>query len=378
MKILVLSQTINEKYISLLEQVLGNELYIMTGSNINREFVYKTRPYDATCLMKRIHSWIFYYMDTQKLLKREKLVPDLVYAISNPPINSFIAYRLKKKYACKIVFMDWDIYPDIIERTFSNKLIQVICYLWHKANNYMFPKFDHILTIGEYMKKNIKAGIKNNINIDIVPMFTNSEKLKPIPKEENVFCMNYELINKIVVIYSGKMGLGHNMNIILNAAKILMEHKMIHFLLIGQGQQYKSVENRIQAENITNVTLLPFQSEEMFPVSLACGDIGIVSQEMSLADLFLPSKAYDMMAVGLPIIGICTEHDDLADLIKKKNIGEIISKNDAQILADMIKKFAEDKNLRNQYSYNSRRQVLECFDEKKVVNCYKEVLKNIV
>ena len=76
----------------------------------------------------------------------------------------------------------------------------------------------------------------------------------------------------------------------------------------------KSIE-----ENGKNVSLYPLQPEEMFHYSIACGDIGIVSQEKKLSHLFMPSKTYDLMATGTGIIGISNGDDDLSsNLIEKE------------------------------------------------------------
>lgn len=376
MSMVLLAQALGEKYVSMLEKAYEGELIILTGSSIRenkQRRIYKTRKYNANSFKSRICSWFQYYKDVFGIMKKEKLRPDIVFAISNPPINSIIAYKLKKKYKCKVIFMDWDIYPEIIERTFKNPIIQLMCKMWHGLNNYIFPKFDLILTIGEYMKKSIESGIKKPIRIKVVSLFTECERLKPIPKAENEFCKMHNLADKIVFMYSGKMGMGHNLDIILDAAKELQNNEKIHFLLIGEGQRYNAVETRIKEEDIMNVTLLPFQPEEVFPLSLACGDVALVTQESSLANLFLPSKAYDMMAVGMPIIGICTEEDDLADLITINHIGSIVTDTEVSSLVEAIKELIDNNEMREEYSVTARKYAIERYDENVVVEQYRNL-----
>ena len=40
-----------------------------------------------------------------------------------------------------------------------------------------------------------------------------------------------------------------------------------------------------------------------------------LTQEERLAHLFLPSKTYSMMACGMPVIGLCSNKDDLKELL---------------------------------------------------------------
>ena len=373
---LLLSQSIGEKYVNMLEKAFDGDIDVLTGSAIvdtKTLHVYKTRGYSSDNITSRVRSWIMYYIDVIKIVKKHKIEPDVVFAISNPPINSFLSHRLRKKFKCKIVFMNWDIYPDIIERTFDSALVQIICKAWRKANNFVFPKMDLMLTIGKYMQNSIQTGVKRPISLQVVPMFTDCTKIKPIVKTGNEFCIKYNLLEKKVVLYSGKMGIGHNMDIILDAAKLLVKESGIHFLLIGKGQRYKSVDDRIKNENIENVTLLPFQTEKEFPYALASGDIGLVTQESNLANLFLPSKSYDMMAAGLPIIGICTKDDDLADLIISNSIGEIVTENNPEVLAGLIKKLCDNQQLRDKYSKASRKCAEEYYDESIITKKYRDI-----
>ena len=43
--------------------------------------------------------------------------------------------------------MNWDIYPQIIEETYSNIVVKIVCKIWHKMNCYIYPKIDKVITI---------------------------------------------------------------------------------------------------------------------------------------------------------------------------------------------------------------------------------------
>ena len=244
-------------------------------------------------------------------------------------------------------------------------------------NCYIYPKIDKVITIGDRVARSINDCLDRKIDISVIPITPNLEKLKPISKEKNRFLEENNLKEKFIVLYSGKMGYGHNIQLILDAAKILEKEKNIEFVFIGHGPGIKLVEKCIK-ENRKNVSLYPLQSEEMFRHSISCGDIGIVSQEKTLSHLFMPSKTYDLMATGTGIIGISNGDDDLSTLIQKKKIGFCITNNSAEGLADIIVKLYQNPKEGEVLGERARKVIEEEYSEKVLINKYRKVLNEIM
>ena len=79
---------------------------------------------------------------------------------------------------------------------------------------------------------------------------------------------------------------------ILDAATELEPKHEIHFLFIGEGKKYSLVEQHMKTHQLQNITLLPFQPEEVLPYSIASGDIGIVAYENGSQGCMIPSKTF--------------------------------------------------------------------------------------
>ncbi len=122
-------------------------------------------------------------------------------------------------------------------------------------------------------------------------------------------------------MYSGNMGLGHDIETMLEAAKQLRDEPGIHFMFIGAGPKWGLVEETIQKEGLENVTLLPWQPEEVLPYSLATADVALVSLEPELWDLAIPSKAFYMMAAGSAILASTPTPSSLATIIATTSSG---------------------------------------------------------
>lgn len=378
-RILIISQAITQAYLDVLLDALKEEgiVDIITGSDVmGADNLYPSPSHDSTSLKSRLLCWWKHKKFIDKWLRECPKRYDMIFATSNPPINSYIGLKLKKKFNCPFIYMNWDLYPQVIYYMIGNPVAKVICKFWSLWNKLNYPNIDQMITLGDVVAKSIREECFR-VAITVIPIPVNVDELRPIEKKLNPFAKKNGLDDKFVVLYSGKMGAGHNIQIILDAAKKLENNPNIKFVFIGNGQKYNCVENFIKENKSSNILLMPLQNREVFPYSMACGDIGIVSQEDKMAHLFMPSKTFSMMACGEAIIGICTEHDDLGNLIRENNIGEIITDGDSKRLSEIIEQLYYNTKLTNEYKVNSRNTALK-FSINKIVEEYKKLFREVL
>ena len=380
MKILILAQSASNDDIEIITRSLPSqtEYVLLTGSNVTLEGlkIIKTTPHDSRSLVSRLKCWFGYRKDVLKWAKSAKNEHfDVIYANSNPPINSFLGLKLKKKFDAPVVYMNWDLYPQIIEETYPNFVIRTVCSFWHRLNSKNYPKIDQVITIGSVMSESINKPLKKKIDIDIVPIASDPEFLKPVAKEDNIFIKENGLEGKFIVLYSGKLGYGHNISAIIGAAELLRDNKDIVFVFIGKGPRCEEVNKAIQ-KGAENVRMYPFQPEEMFKYSMACGDVGIVSQEEKLAHLFLPSKTYSMMSCGMPVIGMCSDHDDLRKLLESGS-GIAVPNATPEKIAEAVVDLYNNKEKRTEMGAKARNIIESEYSEEAVALKYRAVFDKV-
>lgn len=372
---LIVAQVIPQWYVDVLTDALGDgcKIDIITGSDVQGNVI-KSPEHNAESFKSRLICWYQHLKFMKKWMRENKNQKyDLIFAISNPPINSYIGLKLKKQFNAPFVYMNWDLYPQVIESSIKNPVVQLVCKAWHSWNNRNYPKIDRMLTIGDVMAESMTKPMNNKIHVTVIPIAVDTERLKPIDKVDNPFCVEHGLTDKFVVLYSGKMGMGHNIEVILEAATLLKNNKDIIFVFIGNGPKYSIVEEYIKSNSAKNVQLYPLQSEEMFPFSMACGDIGIVTQEASMAHLFMPSKTYSMMACGEAIIGICTDHDDLYRLLESGEFGVAECNNNAEVVASAVIDLYTNNVKCEKLKQAARKNVVERYNSGAVEDYYKGI-----
>ena len=379
--VLVVSQVIPQWYIDTLRNALGEETHIdvITGSDVTGVNVIPSPRHDARSFKSRLICWLRHYRFIKKWMNNNKHTHyDLIFAVSNPPINAAIGLKLKKQFNAPFVYMNWDLYPQVIEYGVRNIVGKTISRLWHEWNNQNYHKIDRMLTIGNVMAETINNNLERKIKIDVLPIAVDTNRLHPIEKSDNPFAVEHHLTDKFVVLYSGKMGVGHNIELILAASLLLKQYTDIKFVFIGSGPKYEVVKRFMAENNSSNILLLPLQSEEMFPYSMACGDIGIVSQEASMAQLFMPSKTYSMMACGEAIIGIGSEHDDLKSLIENGDIGYCITDKNPNKLSELVLSLYHNSSALQDFQNNARSVAVNNYSIDVIETKYRKLFKELV
>ncbi len=207
--------------------------------------------------------------------------------------------------------------------------------------------------------------------IKVVSVWSDNEFLKPVKKEENGFIKELGLDNKFIVMYSGNLGKTHNVEVMIELAKKIKDNK-IFFLIIGQGDKYVKIKNIILETDLKNIILLPWQPTEKLPFTLSSADLAVITLGTEAADLSIPSKTFNFMSVGVPILGICKEDSSLAELINSLKIGRVFSSDKLNEIADFISALKNDKNLYSTFAENSFR-ASEKFTSKNALEFVKNV-----
>ena len=116
-----------------------------------------------------------------------------------------------------------------------------------------------VYTIGSVMAENLtdQFNVKrtNLGHVGVIPPWADTDKIKPIDKDNNPLNCEFGQEGKITILYSGNMGISHDIDSILQAAKILKNEENIAFLLIGEGEKWQDAvdfqkDNELSPENI--------------------------------------------------------------------------------------------------------------------------------
>jgi glycosyltransferase involved in cell wall biosynthesis len=271
-----------------------------------------------------------------------------VFYTTVPPFAYLLSNFLKNKFYLLV----WDVYPDVL-KTFGISEQNVIYKIWEKLNKKTFSKAEKVFTISEGMARLLSKYIKYD-QLKIIHNWTDTQQFQPIEKVENAFIKAHNLEGQFIVLYSGNIGYTHNVEDLVEVARLLQNEKDIRFLIVGRGRGKQKAEDMKNQMELHNVQTMPFQPDHLLPHMLASSDLGVVMLEEKAGMVSLPSKMYNLMAVGAPILGIAPMESDVNKLIQKYEMGECFEQNEVKKIADFVQKVKADKAFHQRLGKNAR------------------------
>lgn len=304
-----------------------------------------------------------------------------LFIVSNPPFLALIGWLMKRIRGQKYIYLVHDVYPDIAVKLGYLPEGGLITKMWDKLNHRIYCCADAIVVLGDYMRETIESKLTESCtkgaNIHVIHNWANGDFIKPLAKEENWFCQEYDLVGKRVVLYSGNLGLFHDLETIVEAAEQLQGFDDLLFLFIGEGGKKKKLMEVAQKKGLRNVQFLPYQPWEHLPYSLTCGDISIVTVEKGVESLGVPSKLYTSLAAGQAILGLVGENSEVAGVIREYHCGIRVDQGDVEGVVNILKKLYEDPQLLVTMKKNARRCFEENFTREQAIEKYYAVLSNL-
>jgi hypothetical protein len=126
--------------------------------------------------------------------------------------------------------------------------------------------------------------------------------------------------NAIIFMYSGNWNRTVSLLPLARACASLLVEKM-HLVLAGSGSGRPEVEAFMANKNPKNITLLPFQPMEGLNDFLSLADVHIVLQSQLLEGILHPSKVYNALALGRPVLFLGPLNNFFAPLLEQYKAG---------------------------------------------------------
>ncbi|MCF1716378.1 glycosyltransferase family 4 protein [Flavihumibacter sp. RY-1] len=303
--------------------------------------------YNRGTPVKKFISWLWGSIQILFLLLLKYRKHEIFY-FTIPPFSYLSSLILKRKFSILV----YDIYPDVLT-IYGISSKNIIYRIWSKWNKIVFNKAFRVFTISEDMKRALSKYIDDS-RIYFIPLWSGLHNITPINKEDNSWLNRFDFSEKFIVQYSGNIGYTHNVEIITTIARCLLHEIDVHFLIIGRGERFNAIQQIIIEGNLTNVTLLPFQPDDVLNLSLAASDLSVVIQDEKVASGSLPSKIFNIQAVGNPVLGISSESSSLNEHLAKYDIGKCFHKDQVNEIVSFILELKNNKSNHNQLKENSK------------------------
>jgi len=294
-----------------------------------------------SALVSRTFAAVLFSVQVFLAVLKHARADDVLLSVTTPftlPYTVTLAARIRRAASALIIY---DFYPDSLVMAGFLRANAFLARLLRFANRMMFRLLDAIVVIGRDMTPKLLA----------YPMVTPS-KISLIPNWATM-AVGYREITpknpyrrrcggKFVVAMSGNAGFTHDPMSVLEAARILKDQADIRFMLSGEGVGWAKIQEMHAASPLPNVTLVERVPETELEDFLSAGDLWIVPYRKNNTGVSVPSRIYNIFAIGRPSI-ICSEPDaEAALLLLEEGIGWVTPPEDPVALAKVIATAAAD------------------------------------
>lgn len=300
---------------------------------------------------------------------------DRILVVTTPPSLPFIAAVASLYRGASYALLIHDNYPEILVaagKTHENSFLTKFMDFW---NRWLYKYASKIIVVGRDMRELVlakSAGL--DVPVVTIPNWAELESVQPEPRGDNELLKQLGLSGKFVFLYAGNMGHPNDLESIIRCAEMLNEHPSIHFIFLGTGVKKAWLESEVQEKELTNVTILgPRPRTEQIIFLNAC-DVALVSLVDKMWGVSMPSRTYNILAAGKPILALTDINSELARVVKEDEIGWVVRPGDPEALLRAVFEIYDSREMLEKMGERARGAALSKYSVEIALQKYRNEL----
>lgn len=273
----------------------------------------------------------FYFKAAAHALTMPKM--DVVLTMTTPPLLSLLGNAMKMARGARHFIWEMDMYPDVAVDCGYFKAGGIADRSTGFLADWSRRHADGIIALGDCMEARLLARGTPEDKLFIAYNWADSRSISVLPFKQTP--------ERMVVLYSGNLGLAHDLDTIFGAMRSLREDSRFRFVFVGSGGRRRELSDFAAAENLDSVELRPYVDRGNLGESLAVGDVGLVTQKDVCCGSVVPSKVYGLLAAGRPVLFIGPADAMPARIIRSFGCGWHIPVGHVDELTTLLLRLAE-------------------------------------
>lgn len=150
---------------------------------------------------------------------------------------------------------------------------------------------------------------------------------KPAQSRCSIRVDETSLAGRKVFVYAGNMGIAQGMDILLDLAEQLSSRIDVGFLFVGRGSDATQLKSSAKDRKLDNVLFYGEIHPDEIPDLYAQCSAGIVALDPRHKSHNIPGKFLTYMQSGLPVLANINAGNDLAQVIRDEQVGQVCESN---------------------------------------------------
>jgi glycosyltransferase involved in cell wall biosynthesis len=342
---------------------------VVSGVQVHRSWTYLT-PNKGIVKKTIGHAslWLSAKLNATRRMPR----PDCVIGTSPTFFAAMAARDCARRHRVPFIMEVRDLWPAIfvdLGIVRSPTLIRAL-ELWEMS---LYRSADHIVTVTDAFRSNL---IDRGIESTKITAITNGAdtdfwRLKDEGARSLRNVLGLE--GKFVVLYIGAHGISQGLMAILRAAEHLKGQRDVVILFVGEGADKEKLLAESKRLALDNVRFLDPVGKEKVRDYYSMADLCLVPlRDIPLFDTFIPSKMFEIMAVGRPILG--SVRGEAAEILRRSGAAVVVQPEDDKALAESLLQLKLDVKRRAKMGDAGRSFVALHYSRKLLGERYLEVM----
>lgn len=298
---------------------------------------------------------------------------DLVWGTSPPIFQGVTAWLLARLKRAKFLFEVRDLWPQfaIAVGVLKNPIL-IRMSEW--LERFLYRGADRVMVNSPGFIAHVTGqGAKR---VELIPNGADPSMFDPSNDGADFRRANH-LEEQFVALYAGAHGMSNDLNVVLAAAKLLMNEKKIQIVLLGDGKEKPALQKHAEEMKLTNVTFVPSVPKLEMPDALAAADACIaILKPLEEYKTTYPNKVFDYMAAGRPVT--LAIDGVIREVVEAAQCGFFAEPGNASAMADVIRRLANDPQKSRAMGLNGRRYLEENFSREAIGEKLLAVLMDMV
>lgn len=298
--------------------------------------------------------------------------PDLVVATSPQFFCACGGWALAAVRRKPFIFELRDIWPASIKAVGASTNSRLLSAL-ERLELFLYRRARLIVSVTHSFKEEL---ISRGIDGAKIAVVLNGVDLSQYHRAEkdSALAAQHGLADKFVVGYVGTHGMAHGLETIVEAAERMSDNKEIVFLFAGGGAKAAEIKSIVEERGLSNVLVLGRQEKSTMPAVWSLCDASIVHlRDEPLFSKVIPSKIFESMAMGLPIL-IGVPEGEATEIVASNKAGLVFKPESAEALCEAVKELYSNGPRRKQFQANCESAALK-FDRKQLAQNMLEELE---
>ncbi len=258
---------------------------------------------------------------------------DTIFAVTNPAPLLVALAVIRKLRRFRLVFLVHDVFP---ENAVASGIIRRDHFLYpliRKVFNWAYGSADAVITIGRDMSEVIAQKIPAIADrITLIENWADHPLVERIPRDQSMIS-SMGLLDRIVIQYAGNIGRAQGLLEFVDLVSAL-QNDLVRFVFRGSGALSTALQDATQGRQ-RFILEGSYPRSEQKRVLCAC-DIALVILGPDMYGLGVPSKTYNNLAAGKPVLYLGPKDSEIYRLVKQHDIGWAFDWSESDQLIELI------------------------------------------